>query len=76
MNLAALCDIIMELKMVPVDTIWSLSVLTYSLCPQLYTSPPPPPSTPIGVNVILATSLKIYLKWWPVWPAIHSIVGA
>ena len=35
----------------------------------------PPPSYPIGVLLVLATSVKNYLKWWEIQLAIRPIVG-
>ena len=73
MELAALCDIYVELKMAPAGAIWLISVLILLL--SLSYSPPNPLSTSISVFVVLAMPVRNYQKWWEIQLAIHSTVG-
>ena len=53
MDLAVLCVSYVELKKVPTDAIWLFSV-TQRINPPLQGSPPPTPSTLVGILVVLA----------------------
>ena len=66
--------------MSPVGVIWLFSVLTsifppFCGYPPTQASKPSPPFYLVGVLVVFATPVKIYLKWQEVQLAIHSIVG-
>ena len=68
MDLAALCDTYMELKIATIDVIWLFSVLMEDLptTPTLHSC-----KSICGIDV----AGQNYLKWWSIQIAIHSAVG-
>ena len=76
MDLAALCDSYVELKMVQMDTISLFLVLMQPLPATQWLPTVLHPCSACGITV-LGISIKIYLlKWQVIQLAIHSTVGS
>ena len=61
--------------MAPMDAIQAGFSEDVAITYHFVVTRPPPPSHPIGVLLVLAMSVKNYLKWWEIQLAIYPIVG-
>ena len=60
--------------MAPMEVIWLFLVKMWPLLTTLWLLTCPPPSYPIGMLVVLTTSVKKYLKWLEIQLAIQCTV--